>query len=177
MTKQLKFAVVLLLTVASMNANAQKKTPAKATKPATESKSSKPSKQETMDWIAGKMKENLGSYRTFVSYSDGKFVYKKPYERETNFCTTTIDLNKITGMNSEYSDDFYVTGKGCMSTICDNETKASSYQTFSMSGPNYNDYSAPFNFTPDQILVERLKKAVTTLIEYNGSKKEEGEAF
>jgi hypothetical protein len=50
-------------------------------------------------------------------------------------------------------------------------------QTFSMSGPNYNDYSAPFNFTPDQILVERLKKAVTTLIEYNGSKKEEGEAF
>lgn len=177
MTKQLKFAVVLLLTVASMNANAQKKAPAKATKPSTESKSSKPSKQETMDWIAGKMKENLGPYRTFVSYSDGKFVYKKPYERETNFCTTTIDLNKITGMNSEYSDDFYVTGKGCMSTICDNETKANSYQTFSMSGPNYNDYSAPFNFTPDQILVERLKKAVTTLIEYNGSKKEEGEAF
>lgn len=95
MTKQLKFAVVLLLTVASVNANAQKKAPAKATNPSTESKSSKPSKQETMDWIAGKMKENLGSYRTFVSYSDGKFVYKKPYERENNFCTTTIDLNKL----------------------------------------------------------------------------------
>jgi hypothetical protein len=58
-------------------------------------------------------------------------------------------------MNSEYSDDFYVTGKGCMSIFV---MKKEYVQRFSMSGPNYNDYSAPFNFTPDQILVERLKK-------------------
>jgi hypothetical protein len=177
MTKQLKFAIVALITFASMNVNAQKKAPVKSTKPTTESKTAKPTKAETMDWIAGKMKENLGSYRTFVSYADGKFVYKKPYETVTNFCTTTIDLNKITGMNSEYSDDFYVTGKGCMTTLCDNESNADSYQAFSISGPNYDKYSAPFNITPDQSLVERLKKAVKTLIEYNSAKQQAGEAF
>lgn len=70
MTKQLKFAVVLLATVASMNVNAQKKAPVKSTKPSTETKSSKPSKQETMDWIAEKWKENLGENRVFISYKN-----------------------------------------------------------------------------------------------------------
>ncbi|WP_411811183.1 hypothetical protein ACLB9Y_14260 [Chryseobacterium scophthalmum] len=180
MTKKLKLAIVLLVTIASMNVNAQKKAPVKAAKPTTqntEAKEAKPTKQQTMDWIAGKMKENLGSYRTFISYADGKFVYKKPYETLTNYCTTTIDLNKITGMNSEYSEDFYVTGKGCLTTLCDKESNAASYEAFSVSGPNYSNYSAPFNFTPDQSLVERLKKAVATLIEYNSTKKGAGEAF
>ncbi|WP_375182220.1 hypothetical protein [Chryseobacterium sp.] len=177
MTKQLKFAVVLLLTVASMNANAQKKAPAKATKPSTESKSSKPSKQETMDWIAGKMKENLTGYREFISYHDGIFKYKKEWKAFV-FCTTSIDLNKITKMSSEYSEDFYISGKGSNTVTCDDEAKTVSYyQDISISGPNYNNYGAPFNFTPDQALVDRLKKAFATLIEYNSAKKEEGEAF
>ncbi|MCS3530540.1 hypothetical protein [Chryseobacterium sp. JUb7] len=51
MTKQLKLAAVLLVTVASMSVNAQKKAPAKAAKPTTENKTTKPTKQETMDWI------------------------------------------------------------------------------------------------------------------------------
>ncbi|MDY0931043.1 hypothetical protein [Chryseobacterium sp. CFBP8996] len=177
MTKKLKLAIVLLVTIASMNVNAQKKSPVKAATPTTENTEAKPTKQQTMDWIAGKMKENLGSYRTFISYVDGKFVYKKPYETLTNYCTTTIDLNKITGMNSEYSEDFYVTGKGCLTTLCDKESNAASYEAFSVSGPNYSNYSAPFNFTPDQSLVERLKKAVATLIEYNSTKKGAREAF
>lgn len=177
MTKKLKLAIVLLVTIASMNVNAQKKSPVKAAKPTTENTEAKPTKQQTMDWIAGKMKENLGSYRTFISYVDGKFVYKKPYETLTNYCTTTIDLNKITGMNSEYSEDFYVTGKGCLTTLCDKESNAASYEAFSVSGPNYSNYSAPFNFTPDQSLVERLKKAVATLIEYNSTKKGARETF
>ncbi|WP_343662600.1 hypothetical protein [Chryseobacterium mucoviscidosis] len=180
MTKQLKFAVVLLLTVASMNANAQKKAPAKATKPSTESKSSKPSKQETMDWIGEKMKENLagtlGDFRHFVSYSNGVFIYKKE-AKMNEWYFTTIDLNTVKGMNNEYSKDFYVTGKKLVNTVLEGKQYGTEKDFLSISGPNYDDYTAPFNFTADQALVERLKKAFATLIEYNSTKKEAGEAF
>ena len=179
MTKKLKLAIVLLVTVASMNVNAQKKAAVK-TKTATESKTTKPTKQETMDWIGGKMKENLlqalGDYRQFVSYSDGVFVYKK--EAKVNqWFSTEIDLKKVTGMNNEYSKDFYVTGKGLLTTVLDGKEYGSKEGFVSISGPNYNDYAAPFNFTPDQPLVDRLKKAFATLIEYNSTKKTADEKF
>lgn len=178
MTKKLKLAIVLLVTVASMNVNAQKKAPAKAAKPTTETKTAKPSKQETMDWVAGKMKESLTPERQFISYANGKFVYKKEWKSGI-FCETTIDLNTVTGMNDEYSKDFYVSGKQITFVHCDGtKPGVGEYKEYlSISGPNYNDYSAPFNFTPDQALVERLKKAFTNLIEYNSTKKGAGEAF
>jgi len=145
-------------------------------KTTTTTKEKKPTKQETMDWIAGKMKENLGLGREFVSYNDGKFVYKKEWKAFV-YCVSTIDLNKVMGMNSVYANDFFVSGKGVITAICDDDAKSTSnYEYVSISGPNYEDYSAPFNFTADQALVERLKKAFTTLIEYNSVKKE-GESF
>lgn len=185
MTKNLKLAIAILATVTSMNVNAQKKATVKTTKPkteiktaepATESKTTKPTKQETMDWIGGKMKENLGKYREFISYTNGIFIYKKPYLN--GHCTTTINLNNVMGMSSEYSKDFYVTGKDFYLVECDNlEKRKENNQELSISGPNYNDYGAPFNFTPDQSLVERLRKAFATLIEYNSTKKRADEKF
>lgn len=143
----------------------------------TAAKEKKPTKQETMDWIAGKMKENLGLGREFVSYSNGKFVYKKEWKAFV-YCVTTLDLNKVTGMSSEYASDFFVSGKSIITSLCDDDAKTTSlYEYVSISGPNYEDHSAPFNFTADQALVERLKKAFTTLIEYNAVKKADGESF
>ncbi|BAP33365.1 initiator RepB protein [Chryseobacterium sp. StRB126] len=180
MTKQLKLAIVLLVTVASMGVNAQKKTTAKPSKSATESKTAKPTKQETMDWIGGKMKENLagtlGDFRHFVSYSNGIFVYKKE-AKMNEWYFTTIDLNTVKGMNSEYSKDFYVTGKKLVNTVLEGKEYGTEKDFLSISGPNYNDYSAPFNFTADQALVERLKKAFATLIEYNATQKGADEKF
>lgn len=144
----------------------------------TTAKEKKPSKQETMDWIAGKMKENLTGGREFVSYIDGKFSYKKEWKTSI-YCVTTIDLNNVLGMNSEYSADFFVSGKNLTFVHCDNDKPdQGSYKEYlSISGPNYKDYTAPFNFTPDATLVERLKKAVAVLIQYNAPKKGENESF
>lgn len=177
MTKQLKFAIVLLITVAGMNVNAQKKAPAKSTKPSTESKAAKPTKQETMDWIADKMKEHLTGYRQFISYSNGEFVYKK--QVGVYSCNTTIYLNKITGSSPEYSSDFYVKGTGILNTACEKgyEARGDVYNELSIGGQNYNDYSDPFDFRNDNNLVERLKKAFASLIEYNSAKKDAKEAF
>ena len=180
MTKRVKVALVLLTAVASMNLHAQKKAITKNTKPATENKASKPTKKETMDWIAGKMKENLScklaDCRHFVSYDNGIFTYKK--EAKINeWYHTSIDLNNVIGMNNVFAQDFYVTGKKIVKTVLEGKEYGSTYDYLSVSGPNYEDYSAPFNFTPDQSLVERLKKAFITLIEYNATKKGENESF
>ena len=174
MTKNLKLAIVLLVTVASMNVNAQKKATTKTTKPATENKTAKPTKQETMDWIAGKMKERLLAPRTFVSYSDGKFVYIKQslgYDFKN-----TLDLNKITGSASEYSSDYYVKGSGLVFTEWGKESNETKNE-LAIGGPNYSDYISPFDFKNDDALVERLKKAFATLIEYNSKQKGADEKF
>lgn len=179
MTKQLKLAIVLLVTVVSIGVNAQKKTTAKPAKPATEKKAAKPTKQETMDWIAGKLKENLVTQRdmAFVSYQDGIFVYRNNYGIN-KFCEYTYDLNKITGMNNEYSD-FFVTGNKQLFVHCDYDSagEGNTYNYISISGPNYKKYRSPFNFGTDQALVERLEKAFATLVEYNATKKGADEKF
>lgn len=176
-----KILLVSFCFALALNGNAQQKkaAPRPNTSVAgsnTGSKEKKPTKQETMDWIGNKMKDNLGGGRVFISYSNGKFVYNRSIGGYN--CINTLDLNSVTGMSNEYSDDFYVTGKNFNLSVCDDEAKTTSnYQQLSISGPNYNNYGAPFNFTPDQALVDRLKKAFQALIEHNSSKKAEGEAF
>ncbi|AWH85834.1 hypothetical protein HYN59_12280 [Flavobacterium album] len=166
--------LVLLAVLMTLSVSAQKK--ATAAKPAAKTTSSKPSKAETMDWIAAKMQENLAAPRKFISYSNGLFVYSKQMN-SGDVCTTTIDLNKITGLSNEYSDDFFMSGKQLGGSKC-GDGSTNQFEYMSIAGPNYNDYSAPFNFTPDQTLVERMKKALATLVEYNGeSKKAAGEKF
>lgn len=164
--------LVLVAVLMTMSVSAQKKPAAKAAaKPAAaKTANSKPTKAETMEWIAGKMQENLASPRKFISYANGLFVYSKDmYGGEV--CTTTIDLNKVTGLSNEYSEDFFMSGKGMGVTTCVQDTKPNHFEYISIAGPNYKDYSSPFNFTPDQTLVERMRKALTTLVEYNGASK------
>jgi hypothetical protein len=136
-------------------------------------KDEKPTKDETMDWIAGKMKDYLAEPRIFLSYSKGLFAYKK-LDTGDIYCTTTIDLNKLTGMTNEYASDFYVSGKALLHRACPGagyDPSGTDYENLSISGLNYNEYSEPFNFKTDNTLVERLRKAFTTLMEYNTPKK------
>ncbi len=173
----MKISKVMILFVAvlmSVTVSAQKKAAAKPA--ATKTASTKATKAETMEWIAGKMQENLAAPRKFVSYANGLFVYTKQMNSGVT-CTTTIDLNKVTGLSNEYSDDFFMSGKNLGSTKCSDES-TNQFEYMSIAGPNYEDYSAPFNFTPDQTLVERMRKALTTLVGYNGeSKKRSDEKF
>jgi hypothetical protein len=177
MTTKLKLAIAILATVASMNVNAQKKATAKTTKPATENKTTKPTKQETMDWIGGKMKERLVAPREFISYSNGEFVYSK--QIGVYSCTTTIYLNKITGSSTDYATDYYVKGSVISFSDCGKEYqfRNSSANEISIGGPNYKDYGDPFDFRSDNSLLERVKKAFAALIEYNSSKKGADEKF
>lgn len=181
MTKQLKLAIVLLITVASMNVYAQKGTTTKSKSSTTETKSTKPTKEETMDWIAGKMKENLAdpNRKQFKTYSNGILVLEGVFNGKLTGSTFSIDLNKVTGMTDEYSSDFFISGKQILNikwTEAGKE-KTNSIDNLSISGSNYNDYQSFFNFTPDQALVERLKKAFATLIDYNSAKKGANESF
>lgn len=182
MTTKVKLAIALMATVVSMNVQAQKKAPVKTTpqKTATASKTAQPTKAETMDWIAGKMKENivLRNDNEFVSYKDGLFIYKNIYGIN-KFCQYTYDLNKVTKMGDEYTDDLYISGRGLIYVECDYDRagQGNSYNNLSISGPNYNNYRDPFSFTTDKALTERLRKAFTTLVEYNATKKAPDEKF
>lgn len=174
MKKNLKLAVVFIITLASMNVNAQKKATVKTSKPATENKVAKPTKQETMDWIAGKMKERLKAPRTFVSYSNGEFVYIKQ-DLGISF-KNTINLNKITGSSAEYSNDYFVKGSGMIFVEWGKESNEIQNE-LSIGGPNYHNYSSPFDFKNDDALLERLSKAFAVLIEYNSTQKGADEKF
>ncbi|HNR86352.1 MAG TPA: hypothetical protein PKN22_01500 [Taishania sp.] len=132
----------------------------------------KPTKEETMEWIAGKLKEHLTGGREFVSYNDGLFSYKKVLSSDV--CVTTIDLNKVKSMSNIYSKDFFIQGDGMLTVKCDNSV-GNGKNAVSISGQNFNKYTAPF-YVVDDPLIERLKKAFKTLIEYN-SPKDANEAF
>jgi hypothetical protein len=173
----------LLLTL-NLNAVAQVKkapakpaTPAKKPAPAKEATPAAPTKQETMDWIAGKMKEHLQGNREFISYANGEFKYSKVVGVYS--CTTTIYLNKITGSTPDYAGDYYVKGTRMMYTDCGEEYQARNEvgNALSIGGPNYDGYSDPFDFDADSMLLERVKKAFATLIAYNGSQKSANEKF
>ena len=130
-----------------------------------------------MDWIAGKMKEHLVSPREFVSYTNGEFKYSKVIGVYS--CTTTIYLNKITGTSSEYSSSYFIKGTGLSFSDCGKEYqfRNSSANEISIGGSNYNDYSDPFDIKADNALLERMKKAIATLIEYNSTQKGADEKF
>ena len=82
-----KITLILLLQVIMLSASAQEE--------------KIPTKLETMDWIAGKLKQymRLPNNRTFLSYGNGIFVYeKRTYTCDNRLAVTsknTIDLNKV----------------------------------------------------------------------------------
>lgn len=163
----------------SITASAQKKATAKPAKATTTASSSKATKQETMDWIAGKMKENLAFPRKFVSYENGIITWSKEMGGGgvSKLCTSSLDLNKVTGISNEYSDDLFISGKGFNPSKCTDDKYPTIYEYLAISGPNYSDHGAPFNFTTDKSMTERMRKALTTLVEFNSPKKVAGEKF
>lgn len=170
--------ILLLLFVISLSSlSAQKAT--KTPKAAITNKETKPTKEETMDWIAGKMKEYLTGGREFVSYEKGIFIYQREFGGGglSNLCTNKVNLNKLTGISDEYSSDFFVYGQGLTSTKCTEDHSETIYNGISISGPNYKKYGVPFSFGMDTNLVERLRKAFKTLTDYNSAKKDSNEKF
>lgn len=173
-----KILLVLMVQLVLFSAFAQKHTaPKNATAKAVASKPSKPTKEETMDWLATKMQERLKAPRQFVSYSKGIFVYKKPWGSTNVYCTSTIDLNKLTAMSPEYSIDISISGNGLLHTVCDGSSGVEYVNDISIGGNNYHDYSDPFDFKMDNNLLERVVKAYRSLMDYNSSKQTEGEAY
>jgi hypothetical protein len=165
-----KIIMLFMLLLAFTGAFAQKK---KTTKPAAKQETaqpakqeaSKPTKEQTMDWIAEKMKENLKG-KDFDSYSNGVFKYKN------DTFIFTLDLNKVTGISSEYSDDFFVSGKRLVVvTYLENGKEYSADEFVSIGGDNYNKYRDNFNFKTDTALLERLRKAFDALVAFNSTKK------
>lgn len=150
-----KIFIILLLTVPIVEIVAQDAT-----------------KQETMDWVAEKLKKHLQTnddvQRSFYSYSYGQFSYRifdKSDDGESSCGTRiiTIDLNKLTG----YSDYFIIKGNNMLTV----NTKLSTCETY---GPPFEknkidvvDPDGPFNIDNETGLVERMKKALDHLIKFN----------
>lgn len=171
-----KILFVLLMPMTLSPAFAQ--TVKKAAAPKTETaKTEKPTKEATMDWLGSKMKERLKTPRQFVSYNKGIFVYKIMYSAASDYCTMSLDLNKVTGMSAEYSPNTYITGTDLLYTKCEGNRGNNYATTVSIGGTNYQEYTDPFDFRTDNSLAERVTKAFKSLIEYNSSKKADGEAY
>jgi hypothetical protein len=129
-------------------------------------------KQETMDWIAEKLRKHLQSNddvrRSFYFYNTGKFsytIYDKADDGETGCGSRiiTIDLNKLTG----YTGYFVITGNNM---ITENKTLSTceyNGSPFEKNKLDIVDSDGPFNISNETGLVERMKKAVEHLIKFN----------
>ena len=141
-------------------------------------------KQETMDWIASKMKDYLITlpdpdypydFRQFVSYQNGIFTYKRNYEaddeeRSCGFNYLSIDLNRVMGYTRAY-DNITITGVKIIfasksALICD-------MNNFVPDGTV--DLVSCFAFAYEQNLVNRLENALKHLVNLNTMKP--GEKF
>jgi len=144
-----------------------------------------PTKQQTMEWIAGKMKDHLDGERYFVSYDNGYFKYKTTLRGNNTglvrgHCFFTINLNKIakidggscwwfvaTGVNVVYRTSACEMSDGIV--MVEDKIDQNRIQL------NSQDHG-PFDFCVEEGLYERLVKAFDVLIKYNTQKKE-GEVF
>lgn len=147
-------------------------------------------KQETMNFIAGKMQKylvrNEDEQRRFIGYADGVFKYNKRIENDSGkYCGTvvyTINLNRLVGNYDGYRDGYIWVwqGKGIMSRdlsrcYCCEDTQASSDDIEIISD---ND-GGLFNFyLEDGLFIKgykgRLQKAVDLLKKYNQQEEDGG---
>ena len=130
-----------------------------------------PTKQETMDWIAGKMKDNIaGVGNSFVSYQSGIFIYytKGTYYGEDYPQQFKINFNFV--KSREYSQCGKFTGPhvGAIMNIYLDERFYTEVDEF--------DFSKVIPINTDPSLCERFQKAVDLLIKYN-TQKAAGEKF
>jgi hypothetical protein len=137
-----------------------------------------PTKDETMDWIAGKMKKYLQSPRTFESYSNGIFKYRKlsPYDDGSygGYNIITIDLNKLTSFEGDaYSSDYvtkFIGNNICSTVLYDEKNKYSSNEKSNdiEVGRNSGVYSVSpaIDFYIEDGLGLRMIKALKCLMQY-----------
>ncbi|MBE7516060.1 MAG: hypothetical protein HS105_05560 [Chloracidobacterium sp.] len=139
----------------------------------------KPTKQETMDWIADKMKLIQGSYtweRTHYEYKSGTvhfcLKYRMPWGDVLQECFD-ISLQNVLEISPRYynksESGFIVSGKD---VICQNSGCHSKF--YSWSNSSSKEQLARFaitDFSSEPNLEERMFKAFQTLAEYNNAEK------
>lgn len=153
---------------------------------------SKPTKQETMDWIAGKFKTHINDskyagvteYKTwsyqFIKY-DGKIISYIENElsnsngklQKTYFA---VDLTKVTAIVSNNENRIQIQGKdaGCYYQKDDSSDKECGVIDLLFVNDKYQWVLIKFDDEPN--LKERMIKAFQTLVEYNLAEKPK-EAF
>lgn len=141
----------------------------------------KPTKQETMDWIAGKFKDFINQSDVFAnptsvwhfnykSYDNGIIIlerkitarYSNDYT-ETSYQTLQIDLNKIEKLISD-ENTFAIKGLQVQKVIDKDETKFLNGFALSEKLTNGTNLSI---ITFDDDLKKRFEKAFRVLIDYN----------
>jgi hypothetical protein len=146
----------------------------------------KPTKQETMDWIAGKMKQYLIAPRIFQTYSEGVFTYKidNPFDDGSygGYNIISIDLNKITNYGLETTFKGYVDeiqgAKILIRKTYDEKNKyiETAFES-SVKMINLKDSNSIFDFMAEKCLNNcyedcRLRKALDVLLKFNISSNE-----
>jgi hypothetical protein len=147
-------------------------------------------KQETMDFIAGKMQKylvrNEDNQRRFISYENGIFKYDKRLENDNRkYCGTVIyriNLNRLVGNYDGYRDGYIWVwqGKGIITRdfsrcSCCEDTQASSDEIEIISDIN----GHLFNFyLEDGLFIKgykgRIQKAIDLLKKYNQQEEDGG---
>lgn len=150
----------------------------------------KPTKQETMDWIAGKFKDYINSegstYNTasttfivsykFVSYSKNKITLMKiSNNSRTNESTSTyfiLNLDKITKAE-RYSNTETFKLKGSAEMVCwSNGRCESDFNLVSdWNNGGWSGYDRIIKLDNEPELLSRFSNAIVALIEYNKSER------
>jgi hypothetical protein len=136
----------------------------------------KPTKQETMDWIGNKFGELLASPRKFISNKDGILTYKN-----STGITVYLNFNKVTSYKFR---DYY--GGGICDYGCNNiqliGKNLVKYSTTIPADDTFKEFEGlKENFKDDYEMVldgidevkelrYRLEKAIRALVDYNTSK-------
>lgn len=151
-----------------------------------------PTKEQTMDWIAGKLQQYIRDpkKRVFKSYSNGIFVYERRlYDcdgRLLQINTCTIDLNKITSYHFyPYTWEAEFSGNNLVTLNLRNQVSGRSGTTYSNnikvagnddqncdpdSWAGDTHHYTSFNFDLEAGLLDRMSKALDALIQYNTRK-------
>ncbi len=126
-----------------------------------------PTKAETMDWIAGKMKQYLQEPHVFRSYSGGIFRYKYLAD-DGGYQIVTIDLNKVVDYNYRYGTMHFVGLKIESSDIYSDRGKYE--KTINENSVSMYDHVVNgrlFDFEIDPDLHGRIVTALGCLIQWN----------
>lgn len=148
------------------------------------SQEKKPTKQETMDWIASKFKNNIKEKGAeFISHSKDVITIRTPiyYGKTEDYSFYEIDLLKVTQVitvDDAQSEIFKIAGKELATTYKDSKNKEieSTFYLIFYARSEKAVLHYVIDFGSESNLKERMIKAFQTLAEYNNAEKPK-EAF